>query len=766
MPKSAMKPASIYGHLAKIPLDKPTDLNRSTMTFERDGLKSTQPHAVQLLEIFARHKALFLIIFLVLSMAGSAILMVVRPTYTAEATVLFDPRTRQVVNSTPVLGRFSADSQTLQTEIESELQRILSRRVVDPVIKRFDLLKDPEFSPPGLRSLLALVRAWSFLPSRWTEMLLDNIAQVGGMDNSDDGPEALRRTVIRNVFQRLRAQVQGHSTAIQISFWSDDPKKAAALVNAVADEYVQLSVRDSFTAVEEALITLGKRSDELQGKAVDAESSVEKYRNEAHLFEGDGGSLTSMQITQFTAQLVQAEADLAAAQARLRQTESVSKNPSASPDVLASPVVQKLREEEAKESAALAEARSRSGNVYPLVIARQAGLSALREQISTEINNIIRSNQAARDGALARVIFLKSKIADVWRQVEVNSPASIHLNQLKLEASVRHSLYENFLRRIQEVSQQLGTAQPDAQVISPAEAPIRPSWPNIRILLPCIVLVSATLAAFAVACADLFGKTFRSLHQVTEVFGDQPFALVPRFATSRPSLLNWHRSPRSGVDSPDGPYRESIHSMRVQLRGLGLDNRTILFSSAVEAEGKTATAVAFARQEAQAGLKVLMIDADLRRPTLHKTFGGSRVGLAELLAGERTFSEVLQYESLSGMAYISAGNPVLSPIDLLSNVRMQHLLREWGSQFDRIIVDSPAVLAVADGRILTGLVDRTIYIVKWGRTPRRLAFLGLEMLRQSGGRLIGPVFVQVDGLTEAYGGAAYVQNYLNGRVVN
>ncbi len=418
--------------------------------------------------------------------------------------------------------------------------------------------------------------------------------------------------------------------------------------------------------------------------------------------------------------------------------------------MLASPVIQQLREDEAKQAAALAHDQSRQGLEYPTVLAEKSTLAALHQQIVAEMGNIIRAQRATVESAQVRVDLLKSRLADSWKQAGNNGAADIHLRQLQLEASVQRTLYESYLRRIQEISQQVGTAQPYAEVISAAEPPQTPSWPELRLLLPAILLVSMAIAAFCVVCAELFAKGFRSLNQVAQVFGDRPVELIPRLPASRLRLIGHPGHVDAVVKQPLGPFAEAIHSLRVQMRMHDTGGTTVLFSSALANEGKTATAVAFARQEALSGVAVLMIDADMRRPSLHTLFGGSRVGLSEMLLGNRTLDEVIQKDQASGMAYIAAGKPCASPIDLLAGEAMQQLLREAEHRFERVVIDAAPVLAVADARVLTALASQTIYVVRWGSTPRRFAKLGLEMLRQSGGKVVGPIFVQVDGTSAPY----------------
>jgi succinoglycan biosynthesis transport protein ExoP len=715
----------------------------------RDEDASGNSQASELLEVSIRHWRLFVILLLAFFGAGTAIVLLQQKYYTSDTSVLFDPRNRQIVNFTPVVDGFGA---ALEVEVATELQLILSRRVTDPVISQFDLLNDPEFNrvKPGLLDTMQawVVEGWSSTPRN---KLSGDASGVGRTPSTDSASAAeVRQAVLRTFAKRLKAQVQGQSTVIKISFTSEDPEKAAMIANAIAANYVQLSVTDKGEAVEHALETLTKRSAELRDQAVSAESAVEDYRTSAHLVEGSGGSVIAAQITEFNSELVQAEADLAAAQARSSQMEEMKGDPAGAPAVLASPVIQQLRQEEARQTGLLAGDQRRQGDRYPGVEGRKSALAALREQIDIETTNIMRGRHAEVDAAQARVNLLQVKLADIWGQARNNGTADVHLRQLKLEAGVQRALYESYLRRIQEISQQVGTAQPYAEVISAAEAHRKPSSPDLALLLPCILLVCAAMASFGVVCVEILSASFHSSRQIARVFSGHSIELIPRFSQRQRGLLAGARTLETEDSISIGPYAEAIQALRVHLRNLGSNNQSVLFSSAVAKEGKTATAVAVARQEARAGLKVLMIDADLRRPSLHHIFGGNNNGLSDLLLEHQTFDELVQLDRTSGLAYLAAGTRGSSPIDLLASAAMLRFLRYAEQRFDRIIIDSPPVLAVADARVLTALVSRTIYIVRWRSTPRGLARLGLEMLRQSGGQVLGPIFVQVDRANTPY----------------
>ena len=612
----------------------------------------------------------------------------------------------------------------------------------------FDLAHDPEFVEVKPGAMSRLIDSLSENTPHWLAALLDLPTAPAPL--TGEAAAAERRQQMLKVFaDRLKVQVQGHSTAILIAFTSENPVLAAEVANAIAASYAQLSVLDKAKAAQDALATMTRRSTELRDQAVAADSAVEDYRNSAHLIEGTNGNIITAQIGEYNSSLVQAQADLATAQSRIVDKNGSAADPDNAPAVLASPVIQHLREEQARQNGLLAQEKTRQGDSYPGVSGRKLALLDLAKQIGVETSSIITAQRNAADAAQARVNLLAAKLADVWKQSASFAAADVHLRQLKLEASVQHNLYESYLRRIQEISQQVGTAQPYVDIISPAEVPRRTSFPNIQLLLPCIFVAALVLASVSVTATEMLSSGFRSARQIVQMFGDRPVELIPPMYGGRPRLLRW-LWPNAASSAPSGPFTEAIHALRIQSRSYGAGMKTVLFTSALKSEGKTAIAVAFARQEAQSGLRVLMIDADLRRPSLHRVFGGSLTGLTDLVLKRNTPKTVLQQDASSGVYYLAAGKLSTSPIDLLASTEFRQLLKGSEQRFDRIIIDSPPVLAVADARVLAGYVNQTVYIVRWSKTPRRLARLGYEVLRQNGARLLGPVFTQVGGAGTRY----------------
>jgi polysaccharide biosynthesis transport protein len=693
---------------------------------------------LDMLSLFARRWRLFIVTTVVVFASGLTIILLQPPMYRADSAVMFDPRSRQVFTFTPVVSGYNENSQTLEIAMATEVKLVLSRSVVDPVIEQLGLAADPEFARTT-KPLPARILAWlrPHLPwpaPPWLHTLIARIFPDRIASGRAGSP------VLAIFASRLKAELQGHSTVLNIAFTSRDPAKAAAIANAIAASYVQLSVKERTGAVMDALAALTKRSDELRKDVDDAELAVADYRASAHLMEGSGGNVSAAQVTELSTEIVRARTDLALAQARL---VALNGGGGGSSGELASPVIQRLRESLADAAAKLSNDQALYGANYPAVRAETAQIAALRQQIQTENSLAIQAQQAVVNAALARVRLLSGDLAEVWKQAADDSRANVRLRELELNASVKHSLYEAQLRRVQEVSLQLGAAQPYAKVISAAEIPRARSSPDLHLLVPALGIVSIGLGAAIAMAAELGNKTFNSTRQVERIFGEQTIETLPRVESRRSGALRL--LPGRGDGRYASPYVEAIDALRVRVAALGPRQKTVLFSSALPQEGKTTAAIAFARREALAARKVLLIDADLRRASVHGTLGGHREGLTDILLDGKSFDELCQRDPVSGLTYLAAGRYGGSPIDLLSSNGMQDLLHGCEARFDRIVIDSAPVIAVPDARVLTSLAAFTIYLVRWRSTPRRLACLGFEILRSSGGTLIGPIFVQVDG---------------------
>jgi capsular exopolysaccharide synthesis family protein len=356
--------------------------------------------------------------------------------------------------------------------------------------------------------------------------------------------------------------------------------------------------------------------------------------------------------------------------------------------------------------------------------------------------------------ARARVQALKDALAQAQQTNDVQNTAGVQLRELQREADANKALYENFLNRFKQTTAEQDIQQADARRISTALPPGGPSYPNKPLFVEFAAMLSlgfGILLAFALEWLD---NGFRSTNQLEHIAGIGTLGLVP--ATSGSVL------PQDIIlEEPVSQYSESIRSVRTALRYSDVDNppKIILVTSSIPSEGKTILSLSLARSVARSGGKALLIDCDLRRPGVSKLLKATEgPTLLDLFSGTGTPESVIQVERTSTMHYVAAKAGTTNPQDLLGSQQMRSFLDRMRSHYDLIVIDSPPVLAVSDSVILSHVVDRTVFVIRWETTPRAVALGALKTLRTNGGPIAGAVLSRVNVKKHAafgYGDSAY-----------
>jgi capsular exopolysaccharide synthesis family protein len=292
----------------------------------------------------------------------------------------------------------------------------------------------------------------------------------------------------------------------------------------------------------------------------------------------------------------------------------------------------------------------------------------------------------------------------------------------------------------------------DARVISVAEVPSIASFPKKNILFAVIILLALGFASALVFLLEALHPGLRTPEEIEEYLGYPAIGLIPK--------TNKKIAPHDYlVDKPNSSLGEAISSLRISLTLSNPDKpvKSLIVTSAVPGEGKSLLALSLARSAAIAGQKVIIIDADFRRPTIEKKLGlSSKVkGLTDLImSNDNNVSGFMYKDEKSNLMIMPKGNAeYINPVDVFASQRMSSLLAVLYTKFDLIIFDTPPVLAVTDARVLASLVDKTIFVVAWDKTPRKVVKSGLEQLLRSESNLAGIVLQKVD--LQQYGSNSY-----------
>lgn len=722
----------------------------------------------EILRKVRRRRGIFIATVLFLMGATLAILAVLPPRYTGQTLVMIEAREAKFADFDAVLSGLAGDSETVQSEIEV----VASRQLADTVVGQFGLIADPEFNSalrePGLGG-----RIVSAIWSAVLEPIAEWLQGITGdrRDGSGAGVDEAARTrvaVVDEFLDRLKVYPKGLSRVIAIEFSAHDPEQAATLANALASAYIEQQVVRKLDATQRATDWLDTRIAALRERVRASEQAVEDYRKKTGLFEGADRSLSrslnlsAQQVSELTSQLILARSDRAQAEARLQQlkTQMARGDVESASEVLSSTLIQRLREQEAELRRKAAELSVDYGPKHPKMLNVQAEIRDLGAKISAEVQKIARGLQNAVGVARAREAELERSLKAHEARLGAANVNEVQLRALMREATANRTLLESFLTRFKETSAQadLSSQQPDARVISPASVPVDPSFPRPALVLVIALGFSLAVAFMLVLLIEHLDEGVKTGDEIERVTGVPVLGLVPEVR----GVLRRRRGPeRMVIDKPASGLGESIRSLQASIVLSDLDSppKRILITSAQLGEGKTTVAVCLARVLALAGKRVVLVDADLRHPRVHRAVRiADKYGLTELLRNEVPLEAVLQRDRETGCCVIPAGGITENPAEALSSDRMRSLLDGLARTYDFVILDSPPVLAVSDSRILSREVDETVFVVRWNGTPRDLAAAGVRQLLTSGGRLLGILLTMVDVKRHAlygYGDSGY-----------
>lgn len=680
------------------------------------------------------------------------------PRYSATTLVLIDPQQTQVVDIESVLSGLSPDTGT----IDSQVELLLSRSVAERTVDQLDLVSDPEFN-----STLTPTPLIGYLnPIGWIRAILPS---GRGPLTEEEEANRVKREVVSAFRQRLSASRRKLTFVIDVSFVSEDPNKAALIANQIADTYVLDQLEAKFDATRKANVWLSGRLSELREALRDSERAVEIYKAENQLIETDGLTLNEQQLSELNAQLILIRAEKAEQRAKFdRVNELLARGAGIDSvaEVLQSEVVRDLRQQQAELVREQAELASRYGPRHPQIINIQAERRDLDRQIEAEVRRIASSLENAVAVAETRERALRDSLDELRDTASVNNQALVRLRQLDREASANRVLYESFLGRFKETADQEGIQTPDARVISSATPPLEPSFPRKTLILSIVIVLSGIGGVVLAFVVDRLDNTIHTATEMEELLGLPHIASLP--AVGGESEGGKSLAPHDYVlDKPLSAFAESLRTLRTSLALSNVDQppKVIMFTSALPNEGKSTTCLSFARAAAQAGVKTVLLDGDLRHPSMHKLLnvGARKVGLVEYLAGRVSLADALLTDERSGVRILPVASGVANPPDLLGSAQMRKLIKQLKDDHDLVLVDAAPVLPVVDSRVLARVVDKTVMIVRWNQTPRDASINAVKELRAYNADMAGCIFTQIDMARRArygYGDSgAYYSHY-------
>jgi polysaccharide biosynthesis transport protein len=660
------------------------------------------------------------------------------PRYKATTIVLVDPRQPRVTQNEAVISGIGADAAAVESQVELIESSALARRV----IARLKLDHDAEFATPSL--LDHVVRGMQAL--------------LGGP--SADTEQEMSRLVSK--FQKgLVVRRRGLTYVLEISYLASTPGKAARLSDAVAEAYLedQRVAKSEITARTSTWLV--ERIEEMRGRVRAAEEAVAAYKSANNIVDvTQGNRLVSRQVEDITQQLALQRSRTADARARLdgiQQGANRISDPAALSESLQSQVIANLRTQYTEAARIEAEYGALYGSKYPGLVAVRAQLADIRKQIEAEIARILIAVRNEYQVAAAHEASLEATLLKLKQQSGQYNEANVKLQELEREAQANRALFEQFLNRAKETTEQQSLQIPDARIISPALIPLKPDRPPTLVLLLVAAIGGAILGFGLVFALERLRRGFRTADEIEALLSLPTFGILAasqEVANGRqPAFRRTYlraRTARLGSGRHDDVVAASeanLRAIRARLRHgqSGRPCETLIILSTLPGEGKTTFARNYAVACAQSGLRTLLVDADMYTRSATRMFGISGAGLRDVVAGDVPLFSAMRKEPRSGLHILGACDEqkAVNPAEEMDDQRIAAMLRECEKHFDLVVVDSPAVLPTAGQVPMMQHADRALLVVEWERTDRQAVAEAIDLLGADLGKIAGVVLNKV-----------------------
>ena len=698
--------------------------------------------------IFRRHFWAFFVIATIVPACAWVAIQRVAPRYTAVGALIYEPSDYKARELQSILRTDPTTEAVMASQAEILQSLKIARRVAD----RGNLYNNPEFSPsarpPGGAGPLAWVRAKLGLgDDRPPETLAYG-----------PSPDAARDATALAVRDALRATPVRFSRVLEVSFTAQDPLVAAAAVNNAMDLYIKDQFTAKAAAVRRATGWLDERANVLRAEVRRAEDRIATYRADHNFAQGMHAALDAEKISHLSEDLIRARAELAAADARLDAARG--KAGAEAQAAIASSVVP-LRASLEQLTAQNQARTSRLGANHPEVESARRQLDDAKRAVAAEIVRVVAATASERRAAADRVAALEHNLAEARRDADTEAKTRIPLNALERDSEAARAQLMAVLERIQQTAQQHALETSEAHEISLALPPRAPSWPRPVPMISAAAAAGLVLGLLAVQLLHLADTTLHSGDDIRAAAKLPCFALLPEL--TKRELRNTSIE-EYVVRRPLTLFSEQIRAVRAGL-WLGFDRpKVIAITAARPAEGKSVLALSLARSASLSGEKVLLIDCDLRRPSLaHRLRADNSAGLSDLLRGKADLASVLHGDAYgspgAGMHFIPAGRPSGDAFDLFMGPEMATLLTGARREYTLIVLDSPPVQAITEARVLGAIADAAILCVRWRATPRDVVGHALELLEDANAQVAGIVLTRVDPRAHVRSGYADAEVY-------
>jgi polysaccharide biosynthesis transport protein len=723
-----------------------------------------------------RQYLIFLFATLVATSIGITYLRITPPTYTAKAQIIIDR------GKSPFLQQQALfpDAPIDYAQVESQILILTSGRVAASVVKNLHLTQDPEFVGTGGGGLLHSLRERLSDSLRWLGLIFLRHDELTKSDSN------LVNQAAAGILRNLQVNRVGMSFMIEIDYRSRSAERAAQIANAIAEAYISDQMDAKYETQRRANDWLQTRVNELRQQAAAREDALNAYKTKNNIVAAGGTLIKEQEVAELNKQLVISREKTSESLARLNRIESVLSRADAGgasidvgrsdssidgivSDVLTNPIITRLRQQYLELVNREADFSVRYGRDHVAVVNLRNQIRDIKNSMFNELRRLSESFKSDYLISKQRQESAEKDLARSVAQSQETNKAQATLRELESGVQSTRTLYDLFLQRYMESIQQQTYVATEARVVAPAAPPDQKSSPKAVPILALSLLGGLGLGVGLGFLREMLDRVFRTAQQLEAVVGVPCVALVPLLKRSPKSRRT--PSPRTAlggprtirrdagifwavVESPLSSFAEAIRSIKLaadlqgaDLQGVNGLSTVIGFTSSVPNEGKSTTAASLALLIGQVGQRVIMIDCDLRNPSLTRVLApNATAGLVEVLSGEKTVEEVAWRCPVTNLTFLPATEKsgLLHTSEILGSAATKKLVEQLRLSYDYIVIDLPPLAPVIDVRATAHLVDFYFLVVEWGGTKIDVVQHALSRARPVYENLVGTILNKTD----------------------
>lgn len=682
-----------------------------------------------------KHRLVILGVFLAAMVIGTAATLLTTPLYTASTTLQIDREAARVLAVDDAAPRESMiqGEEFFQTQYGLLRSRSLSERVIQS---------------EGLANSDAFLK------------IMGIKAPVG--DTRAETTLKLRESVLEAIQDHLSVSPVRGSRLVTVSFSSPDPALSARIANAFAENFIQANLDRKFQSSAYARQFLEDLIAQTKVKLEDSERQLVAYAGQQQIININDGdsedganrnqSLTANNLVSLNGALAEAKAERVAAESKWRQASTASL--ASVPEVLNNPTYQRLTEERAKLDAQYQQKSSVYQPDFPEMVQLKDQIDELDRQIASVAGGIRSSIRGQYLVAANEERSLQGQVDVLKNQVLDLRSRSIQYNILQRELDTSRTLYDGLLQRYKEVGVTGGVTTNNISIVDRGTPPQKPSSPKLFMNLLIAMLIGLAFGVLVALVLEALDESLATPEDVESKLGLPVLGAIP--------LLTTEESPMSSLANVRSAFSEAYYSLLTALQFSTPDGapRSILVTSARPSEGKSTTSFALAQNFARTGKRVLLVDGDLRNPSMHRLVGvDNERGMSNLLSGAADLDSVVYKTAIENLSFVACGPLPPNPAELWGGDRIRRFLKDAQEQFDHIIVDGPPVLGFADSPILAATLGGTLFVLESRGTRRGQARGALRRLKMGSARLLGVVLTKFNARATSYGGYDYSYDY-------